>query len=434
MISFKQYIVQTTNISEEKMIEKNNTLKLISYFRSILTVPMPSSSRGGPHLRTAIDGSFEQILNGVAKIKIEMMDKSISGSFPTYKITLIEKIGNIPAGTSMLYVNSKSSTGSVNNKEFTPDSLGFAGKKYNEKQLKDALIKAIQNHPKFLKVGSFMLSLIDSSYRNLKSVEYGDSVSSTDISKIAKDFGELTGALWLLRTKYKNNKVYFPLASNEPLIDYIIETDDGDKKISAKAGKGAPPSINVVAQELKSGNIKLNTAEKKYAKVIIDISDNSTIGGILEASKSYNTPGYAAISKIIPKFDRDNIEKYLNKFANWNSAKASLEPFFKATKRNVSEMIWQRMYEGANPAQRKDGIIISPLGYHLVDELNKDKGLTDLLNKVLSSLTVEQLYLNTNGKTVSYDLVPFKDGKFIFYYNANAGNPSLKKISFKMKV
>jgi hypothetical protein len=432
MKSFKEYIIELS----EEMSDKKNTLKLIAYFKSILNVPMPASSRGGPHLRTAVDGPFDQILNNVAKIKIELMAKSISGSFPTYKITLLQKIGSIPVGTTMLYVNSKSSTGIVNNKEFTPDALGFAGKKYNEKQLKEALLKAIKNHPKFLKVGSFMMSLIDSSYKNLKTVEYGDTVSSSDISKIAKDFGELTGALWLLKTKYKgtDNKVYFPFASNEPLIDYIIETKNGNKKISAKAGKGAPPSINVVAQELKSGNIKLNSTEKKYAKVIIDISDNSTIDGIIEASKSYNTPGYAAISKIIPKVDRYNIENYLNKFTDWSIAKSKLESFFNATKRNVSEMIWKRIYEGENQMQRKDGIIISPLGYHLVDELNKDKGLTDLLNKVLSSLTVEQLYLNTNGKTVSYDLVAFKDGKFVFDYNANAGNPSLKKISFKMKV
>jgi len=418
------------------MAEKNNSNKLIAYFRSVLTVPMPKTSRGGPHLRTAIDGAFEPILKKVAKIKIEMMEKSISGSFPTYEITTLEKIGDIPRGTKMLYVNSKSSKGTVNNKEFTPDNLGFAGKKYTSDQLNTTLVKTIKAHPKFSKVGAFMLSIIESSNKDLKSVKYGDSVTSSDISKIAKDFGELTGALWLLRTIYKNksNKVYFPLASNEPLIDYIVETKTGDKKISAKAGKGAPPSINVVAEELKSGNIKLDSKEKKHAQVIIDIADNSTIGGIIEASKSYNTPGYRAIKKIISKVTRDNIENYLNGFSKWDNAKKDLEPYYRATKRNVSEMMWKRIYEGANTKQRKDGIIISPMGYHLVDELNKDKGITDLLNKVLSSLTVEQLYLNTNGKNLSYELIPFKDGKFLFHYNANAGNPSLKKISFKMKV
>lgn len=414
-------------------MSKTDTGRLINYLKeglSSLNIPMPKTTRGGPHVRTAIDGSFESVFKKVAKVEFSMLDKSISGSFPTYEIKLLKEVGNIPKGTTCLYVNSKSSKGSVNNKEFTPDALGFAGKRYTSKQLYDKLCDVVKTHPKFDKVGAFMLSLIESSWKDTNTLDFGDSVSSSDIAKIAKDFGELTGALWLMNTKYKG-KVFFPLASNEPLIDYIIETKNGDKKISAKAGKGAPPSINVVADQLKSGNIKISTAEKKYAQVIIDIAESSTIDGILKASETYNTPGYKEAKKLLKKVTRDNIEEYLNYYGNWNDAKEALAKFHKSMNRSVSDMMWDRIY--GNTKQRKDGIMISPMGYHLVDQLNKDKGLTDLLNKVLSSLTVEQLYLLTNGKTLNYKLVPFKEGKFVFHYNANAGNPSLKKISFKMK-
>ena len=416
-------------------MSKSNTTRLINYLKdglAALKVPMPKTSRGGPHLRTAIDGSFESVIGRVAKVEFKMLDKSISGSFPTYEIKLLEPIGDIPKGTTCLYVNSKSSKGSVNNKEFTPDALGFAGNRYTSAQLEKKLYEVVKAHPKFDKVGAFMMSLIESSSKNSKTLQYGDSVSSSDIAKIAKDFGELTGALWLMNTTYKG-KVFFPSASNEPLIDYIIETPKGNKNISAKAGKGAPPSINVVADQLKSGNIKLSSVEKKYAQVIIDIADSTTIDGILKASATYNTPGYIQAKKVLKIVDRNNIEAYLNSYSDWKDAKAALSSFHGSMNRNVSDMMWDRIYNGGNKKQRKDGIMISPMGYHLVDQLNKDVGLTDLLNKVLSSLTVEQLYLLTNGKTLNYKLVPFKEGKFVFHYNANAGNPSLKKISFKMK-
>ena len=414
---------------------KTDTGNLIKHLKeglSSMNVPMPKTTRGGPHIRTALEGDFESKFKRIAKVKFSLLDRSISGSFPTYEIELLKDVGNIPKGTTCLFVNSRSTKGSVNNKEFTPDALGFAGKRYTSKQLYDKLCDVVKAHPKFNKVGAFMISLIESSHHNLKTLDYGDSVSSSDIAKIAKDFGELTGALWLMNTKYKG-KAFFPSASNEPLIDYIIETKTGDKKISAKAGKGAPPSINVVADALKSGEIEISNAEKKYAKIIIDISESSTIDGILSASETYNTPGYKEAKKLLKKVTRENIEKYLNGYGYWNDAKKATAKFHKSMNRSVSEMMWERIYGAKNSKVRKDGIMISPMGYHLVDELNKDRKLTDLLNKVLSSLTVEQLYLLTNGTKLEYKLVPFKDGKFVFHYNANAGNPSLKKISFKMK-
>jgi len=419
---------------------KTDTVNLIKYLKEGLfsiNVPMPKTTRGGPHVRTAIDGDFESKFKRIAKVKFSMLDRSISGSFPTYEIKLLKEIEetdgfNIPKGTTCLFVNSRSAKGSVNNKEFTPDALGCAGKRYTSKQLYEKLCDVIKTHPKFNKVGAFMLSLTESSYNNSDTLDFGDSVSTSDIAKIAKDFGELTGALWLMNTKYKG-KAFFPLASNEPLIDYIIETKTGDKKISAKAGKGAPPSINVVADALKAGEVEISNAEKKYAKIIIDISESSTIDGILKASETYNTPGYREAKKLLGKVTRSNIENYLNNFPRWDLAEKATTKFHKSMNRSVSKMMWERIYGAGNSKVRKDGIMISPMGYHLVDRLNRDIKLTDLLNKVLSSLTVEQLYLLTNGTKLNYKLVPFKDGKFVFHYNANAGNPSLKKISFKMK-
>ena len=83
---------------------------------------------------------------------------------------------------------------------------------------------------------------------------------------------------------------------------------------------------------------------------------------------------------------------------------------------------------------KRYGLIISPLGYSLVDEINKDPIFVEVLNDATKAIIVSQLYMkiNVRDRKVDYIVKEFTTGKFNFMYNANAGQPSLKKISFKM--
>ena len=79
-------------------------------------------------------------------------------------------------------------------------------------------------------------------------------------------------------------------------------------------------------------------------------------------------------------------------------------------------------------------MIISPLGYSLVDELNNNEVYLSVLNDAAKTIVVSQIYIKINkgNKTVDYSLKEFAASAFKFEYNANAGQPSLKKISFKL--
>jgi hypothetical protein len=74
------------------------------------------------------------------------------------------------------------------------------------------------------------------------------------------------------------------------------------------------------------------------------------------------------------------------------------------------------------------------MGYSLVDELNTNQTYLSVLNDAANTIVVSQIYIkiNKSSKTVSYNVKEFSSSAFKFEYNANAGQPSLKKISFKM--
>jgi len=77
-------------------------------------------------------------------------------------------------------------------------------------------------------------------------------------------------------------------------------------------------------------------------------------------------------------------------------------------------------------------MIISPMGYSLVDEMNTNESYLSVLNDAAQSLQVTQVYIKVykSSSRMEFEVKGFSDSSFKFFYNANAGNPSLKKISF----
>jgi hypothetical protein len=108
-----------------------------------------------------------------------------------------------------------------------------------------------------------------------------------------------------------------------------------------------------------------------------------------------------------------------------------LEPFYTLIGRSGSVDIAKRIFD---TKAKRWGLIISPLGYSLVDILNKNAVYLSVLNDAANTIVVSQIYIkiNKSAKTVSYNVKEFSSSAFKFEYNANAGQPGLKKISFKM--
>lgn len=401
----------------------------------------------GPQLRIAYDGNFTELLNSIHPCEIQPSTTNISGKYTTFeleiKTNLFDSKNVAKSGSKIYLVIAVQKSGSIRPKQLTPDSIGVGGKNIKKNVFEDTIHRHLDQTQK-KKISEihmrFLHELLEISKHSSPKFKTDliDSISPQDLNTIAKDFGEITGAIWYM---YNHNKdaiqIQYPALSNAALVDYIciVKTAAGiqEVKISAKANEGAPPSINAIAEILEG--VQYSDKKKDAAKnAIISISQRSTVDGIVEAQKELQTPGYIWLKKNLFKnkdFQAADCEKVLSNYSSAEEVLDVLDPFYKLIKKSASKMIADRLFATRD---KKYGLIISPLGYQLVDILNTDKDLVWVLNNAATSINVSQLYMKINAstKTVDYFVKEFKSSTFKFDYNANAGKPSLKKIQFKL--
>jgi len=424
------------------MIKSSPTAQraIINYFKTKLKteagVKLVESSRGGAHLRFNYAGDVSKLLKKHHNVEIRNSDQSISGTFTTQEIILKEKIGGAAVNDGAYLVVTTSSKGVLSTKNLTPDELKLPGV-HKKNTFKKDVIAGLKASGSPVNIREFCKDLLDASERSDGKIEseFMDSISNSDITTIAKNFGEISGALWYM-THYnkKATAVEYPNESNFPLVDYFIHEDKKKIAVSAKANDGAPPSINAIADVLRKK--KYTDSKKEDArKAIIAISDSSTVDGIINASKELSTDGYKWVSKEFKKgqvFTAADCETFLSSYKSGKSVFAELEPLYKLIGRAASLDIIERTMKANG---KRWGFIISPMGYALVDQLNKTEKYIEVLNDAAKEIQLEQLYIKIklSQKAVSYEVKLFGTSKFKFEYNANAGQPSLKKISFKME-
>lgn len=394
------------------------------------------SSRGGPHLRIAYAGDVKKLLNSILSCTLTPTDVSISGTYVTQELTIGKAIDGAKKGDKIYFILAVSSKGLLKTKQLTPDSMGFGGQKISKatfvSQVKDA-IKA-SSAPENIK--GFLTELtVESAKSTIKvSDKYIGSISDTDINIIAKDFGELSGAVWFMNQFNKKvDAISYPTESNAALVDYYAHVSKNKIAVSAKANEGAPPSINAIADILRPNSYQV-VAKESARKAIIAISDNSTVDGIVEAAKDLKHPGYLWLKKNFfnnKDFTAAQCETTLAGYKSHTACLKELQPFYELIGRSGSDAIAKRIFD---TKAKRWGLIISPLGYSLVDTLNQNETYLSVLNDAANSIVVSQIYIKINKaqRTISYSVKEFSSSAFKFEYNANAGQPGLKKISFKM--
>ena len=412
---------------------------IIKYYSSALEkqkITPIKSSRGGQHLRINYAGDVSSLLNKILPCSIKTTDVSISGSYTTQEISIKKAIDGAKINDKIYLVVAVSSKGVLKTKQLTPDKLGFGGAKVPKTNFLTQVKTGIKNCDAPENIKAFLNELMDASGKTSGQIssKHIEAISDADINIIAKDFGELSGALWFMNNFNKKvDSISYPIESNAALVDYYAHVGKTKIAVSAKANEGAPPSINAIADILRT--MKYNvTAKESSRKAIIAISDNSTVDGIVEASKNLSHPGYAWLKKNLFKnkdFTAADCETVLAGYKTPAALLKDLEPFYTLIKRSGSVDIAKRIFD---TKAKRWGLIISPLGYSLVDILNKNEIYLSVLNDAANTIVVSQIYvkINKSAKTVSYNVKEFSSSAFKFEYNANAGQPGLKKISFKM--
>jgi hypothetical protein len=279
-------------------------------------------------------------------------------------------------------------------------------------------------------------------------------LSQKDINIIHKDFGEITGAMYLLKINKDYMSVKFPVG-NEKLIDYIILTKDGvEEKFSAKAGQGGKPSITAVVPVIrkfkKDGKLK---GKFKTAAEVIDLISTEEKNGLylgpLKAAQYLETDGYEALIAALRKAKvhsgvlhdiptSDQLLEAVNKAGSFTNVLKTFDGFFVKSgyKNNLNKDVTQRLVETPREGKEKKwGVLHYPITAELIKWLNTDaNNAKELLTMAAKTLTVTQVYLDTaGGSNVKYTVKGFSDAEFMFGSPSSMPRPTNNRIGFTMK-
>lgn len=280
---------------------------------------------------------------------------------------------------------------SIKNSQLRPALLGLKDK-YSKKQLIRLLKLKINKITSNLEIKNVILNLLDNISNPIKINNLNEllsKISIDDEKSIFRDFGEILSALMICDDE---SKIYFS-SYNDKLIDFIIEKNDQKKFYSCKfssshktATGGSRSALSIIRDYMKIFESSLNKEQKELYELLNIICDTS--GALNSYIKVAN---FLNISK--------NCEKEFNKY------------------QEEDKSIGRKNYVYATNCKKF---------------LNKSKYLI-ILNNVLNTINIEQIYLIYNKKdTIYFNVKSFNNSNFIFdtAVSVNKGNA---KLSFRMK-
>jgi hypothetical protein len=183
--------------------------------------------------------------------------------------------------------------------ELKPQQLGVTlGKKISLDTLRSELAAGIQKNKKLSdEERQVLLYLVTD--KDKPSKEVIDQVFSNNrfYNELLKNMGEPLGALVYGAAKGAS-EVFFPVAGNYPLIDYILTVGDKEIEVSAKTSKGAGNTVKLPDLEKLANNHGENLPEDLQR--VVDIIKTSTVteGGL----------------RLIEEFGSPDLKKRLEEF------------------------------------------------------------------------------------------------------------------------
>ena len=343
----------------------------------------------------------------------------------------------------------------VYDKQLIPSKFGLGDKPVTVATLESKIRQGLKNMKLSPNAAQFCLDLFNNSKYGNPTFSYQPySLPIKDQNIILKDFGEITGAVYLLKSQSKKYaSVKFP-TGNEKLIDYILVTKDGtDEKFSAKAGQGGKPSVTSVMPVIKKfadeGKIK---GKHKLAADVLDLISTEQKNGLylgpLLAAQKLRTPGYMALIATLKKLKvhsglekeiptQEQLLEAVNAAGSFKNVLKTFDDFFVKAgyKNNLNPTVTQRLIETPKEGKEKKwGVLHYPITAELIKWLNTpSNGAQDILTMAANTLTVTQVYLDFAGTKLKYTIKGFSDAQFIFGSPSSMPRPTNNRIGFTMK-
>jgi hypothetical protein len=389
-------------------------------------------------------------------------EKAISGKYKAKLIKITTSSGGVTKGETFFLVNTYTEKGTLKTKDLAPDKLGLTtASGYTSLASFD---KAVYDGIEKLKVGSDIKTALVELYKSVaQNKAKTDNVTMNAAAKkamtvvkpqdkqaIGKDFGEILSLRWYLTQPHGAGwtKFGFSVISNEALIDFYVDRKVGNKTIrsdvSAKFEAGAAPSIGAIVDNIDKVYKTPKAEELKAINVLKALAgkDDNTSTKILKAFETLKLPAYNKLKAVVGKtnFTILDVSTSIAKIAEASKTPANrlkmfateFGPIYEELGKNASKDSLDIVFAG--PSYKKYySLVLAPMGYALVDYMNKNKIYQDILNNISREMKTEQVYLNFTGDKLSFEKKLFSNAEFKFAYGANAKDSDNKGINFSMK-
>lgn len=281
---------------------------------------------------------------------------------------------------------------------------------------------------------------------------YKDPLTDQELNIIMKDFGEISGAIYVLATNRREYiGVRFP-TGNERLIDYyVVAKDKTEIKFSAKANAGSKPSIVSLLPMIEKMLKSLKPGDKMYkaakALQILGMEQSGALyNGPLQAAQYLGLPGYKELIKLLKNKDlntgytsgiptQKHLETAVANAGNYEQFRKLTSDFYSASGYDRTLSVDKtKQILGKDYKKVKYGLLHYPITSEIIKWLNTDKNMAkEILNKAANSLTISQIYLKTRGDKLYYDIKMFSDADFEFQSPSSTPYPTNNRVGFIMK-
>lgn len=388
-------------------------------------------------------------------------EKSISGKYKAKLVTITTANTAVAKGDMFFIVNTYTEKGSLKTKDLAPEKFNLTTGKYSTAvELDNAVNKGIKaNNTIPLDIKNTITELYKSVATNVATkdlIPFNAAakkamalVKPQDKQAIGKDFGEILSMRWYISQSWASTwkECFFSQISNEALVDFVVMKKEGKeivkKDISAKFEAGAAPSIGAIVGKIDEV-YKAPLANEKIAIGVLqalaaDGANTST--KILAAMKTINHPAYKILQKVLGKktFTILDISEHIASIAKAGKTgdariklfKTSYKEFYDVLGKNASEDSISVVFSAAT-FKKYYSLVMAPMGYALVDYMNKQAVYQDILNKISQQMKTEQVYLDFVGENMRFTKKLFSKASFKFAYGANAKDSDNTGIKFSM--
>ena len=390
-------------------------------------------------------------------------EKSISGKYKAKLVTITTANTAVAKGDMFFLVNTYTEKGSLKTKDLAPEKFNLTTSKFTTAvDFDNAVNKGIKANTTLpLDIKNTITELYKSVSSNTATkdlIPFNAAakkamalVKPQDRQAIGKDFGEILSMRWYITQSWASTwkECFFSQISNEALVDFVVMKKEGKeivkKDVSAKFEAGAAPSIGAIVGKIDDV-YKAPLANEKVAIGVLKAlaADNAnTSTKILAAMKTINHPAYKSLQKIIspknPNFTIADISDHIAAIAKAGKTsdariklfKAAYKDFYEVLGKNASEDSISVVFSAAT-FKKYYSLVMAPMGYALVDYMNKQQVYQDILNKISQQMKTEQVYLDFIGENMRFTKKLFSKASFKFAYGANAKDSDNTGIKFSM--